>query len=252
MSCMEGQPYLVRADYWNDWWSKAMQDRSQHHSGQPTPHAPRSKPLGSYLVEAGLLTEDQVKVALNDQKVTGMRFGEILVARGWLKEQTIEWVIQKVVIPENRVQQPFDRPTPPSRQPHPTRQRQHGESSNRQSSNGQFSNGQSSNRPNNQPADSGQANGQSQQPFSQLQRIALRNGDVVTVRPLSVPIPTDLSPASTSSPQTLATDRPEPPDEPAMDLFDNPPSDSSGRRAVPISKPLPPVKTVDGEVNWVG
>lgn len=63
------------------------------------------KRLGHYLVEAGLLTPDQVSVALNDQKATGMRFGDIVVARGWLKEQTIEWVMQKVVIPEKRASQ---------------------------------------------------------------------------------------------------------------------------------------------------
>jgi hypothetical protein len=58
------------------------------------------KRLGGYLVEAGLLTPSQVDVALNDQKLTGMRFGEILAARGWVKQQTIEYLMQKVVLPE--------------------------------------------------------------------------------------------------------------------------------------------------------
>lgn len=60
------------------------------------------KRMGSYLVEAGLLTADQINVALNDQQSTGMRFGEIIVARGWLKEQTVEWVMAKVVEPERQ------------------------------------------------------------------------------------------------------------------------------------------------------
>lgn len=60
------------------------------------------KRLGGYLVEAGLLTPAQVDVALNDQKLTGMRFGEILAARGWVKQQTIEYLMHKVVIPEQR------------------------------------------------------------------------------------------------------------------------------------------------------
>lgn len=60
----------------------------------------RSKRLGGYLVEAGLLTPAQVDVALNDQKLTGMRFGEILAARGWVKQQTIEYLMQKVILPE--------------------------------------------------------------------------------------------------------------------------------------------------------
>lgn len=60
------------------------------------------KRLGGYLVEAGLLTLDQINVILNDQQATGMRFGEIVVARGWLKEQTIEWIVEKVVEPERQ------------------------------------------------------------------------------------------------------------------------------------------------------
>lgn len=58
------------------------------------------KPIGAYLVEAGLLSDAQVGVALADQSVTSMSFGEILVTRGWVKEQTIEYLMQKVVIPE--------------------------------------------------------------------------------------------------------------------------------------------------------
>jgi hypothetical protein len=65
------------------------------------------KRLGGYLVEAGLLTPAQIDVALNDQKLTGMRFGEILAARGWVKQQTIEYFMHKVVIPEQQaVKQP--------------------------------------------------------------------------------------------------------------------------------------------------
>lgn len=58
------------------------------------------KPLGSYLVEAGLLTPAQIEVALIDQAFTQMRFGEILAARGWVKQQTIDYLVQKVVLPE--------------------------------------------------------------------------------------------------------------------------------------------------------
>ena len=73
-------------------------------SGQQA-HRPRSiglKPLGEYLVEAGLLAPAQVAVALNDQTVTGLRFGEILAKRGWVREQTIEYLMDKVIEPERR------------------------------------------------------------------------------------------------------------------------------------------------------
>jgi hypothetical protein len=63
---------------------------------------PRLKPLGSYLSDAGLLTLDQVQVILADQQSTGMRFGDIATTRGWVKEQTVEWIMRKVVVPERR------------------------------------------------------------------------------------------------------------------------------------------------------
>lgn len=65
------------------------------------------KPLGAYLVEAGLLSDAQVTVALTDQNLTSMSFGEIVVTRGWVKEQTIEYLMQKVILPERKsVRQP--------------------------------------------------------------------------------------------------------------------------------------------------
>jgi hypothetical protein len=73
-----------------------------HHRQAPLSASPLKR-LGGYLVEAGLLTHDQVSVILNDQQATGMRFGDIVVARGWLKEQTIEWIVAKVIEPERRL-----------------------------------------------------------------------------------------------------------------------------------------------------
>jgi hypothetical protein len=70
--------------------------------GSPAVGFSRQKRIGSYLTEAGLLTSDQIQVILNDQQATGMRFGDIAVARGWLKEQTIEWIMAKVIEPERK------------------------------------------------------------------------------------------------------------------------------------------------------
>ena len=64
------------------------------------PDIKSNKPLGAYLIEAGLLSEAQVGVVLADQGATSMLFGEILVTRGWVKAQTIEYLMQKIVIPE--------------------------------------------------------------------------------------------------------------------------------------------------------
>ncbi len=66
------------------------------------PFASGYKPLGAYLVEAGLLNDAQVTVALTDQDLTSMSFGEIVVTRGWVKEQTIEYLMQKVILPERK------------------------------------------------------------------------------------------------------------------------------------------------------
>jgi hypothetical protein len=62
------------------------------------------KPIGAYLVEAGLLSDAQVGVALADQTTTALPFGEIVVTRGWVKEKTIEYLMQKVIIPERNAQ----------------------------------------------------------------------------------------------------------------------------------------------------
>jgi hypothetical protein len=74
-------------------------------SDRPSSSPPCLKPIGSYLEDAGLLNSDQIKVILADQQATGMKFGEIAVARGWVKEKTIEWMMQKVIAPERRAQQ---------------------------------------------------------------------------------------------------------------------------------------------------
>ena len=85
-----------------------MQDFSDRRPNSRAVEASHPKKrLGGYLVEAGLLTPAQIDVALNDQKLTGMRFGEILAARGWVKQQTIEYLMHKVVMPEQKsVKQP--------------------------------------------------------------------------------------------------------------------------------------------------
>ncbi|MGD2180048.1 NAD(P)-binding domain-containing protein [Lusitaniella coriacea] len=58
------------------------------------------KPLGAYLVEAGLLTITQVKAALDEQKITPMRLGEVISKQGWVSQSTIEYMMDKVILPE--------------------------------------------------------------------------------------------------------------------------------------------------------
>lgn len=84
-----------------------MRDRTDRYTIQGVQAvSSATKRIGGYLVDAGLLTADQINVVLNDQQATGMRFGEIVVARGWMKEQTVEWIMAKVVEPERQATHP--------------------------------------------------------------------------------------------------------------------------------------------------
>ncbi len=58
--------------------------------------------LGLYLVEAGLITPTELDIALKEQKVRGKKLEEILVMLGFIKRQTIEYFIEKVVLPEQQ------------------------------------------------------------------------------------------------------------------------------------------------------
>lgn len=60
----------------------------------------KGKHIGQYLVEAGLLTQARLEMALSEQKRTGMRLGELLVRKGWINEQTIEYLMKKVILPD--------------------------------------------------------------------------------------------------------------------------------------------------------
>jgi len=71
------------------------------------PYNPKAKQIGSYLVDAGLLKPTQVKIALQDQQTTGMRFGDIIVTRGWVKKQTLEYIVGKVVTLERALGRPL-------------------------------------------------------------------------------------------------------------------------------------------------
>ncbi|MGD1806637.1 hypothetical protein ACP6PL_14515 [Dapis sp. BLCC M126] len=67
------------------------------------PVSPTTKPLGTYLIEAGLLTPEQLTKALQDQQKNSLRLGEIIVQQGWINQQTIEYVMEKLIIPERKM-----------------------------------------------------------------------------------------------------------------------------------------------------
>ncbi|MBF8260240.1 MAG: T2SP E protein, partial [Actinobacteria bacterium] len=57
------------------------------------PAPPKRKLLGERLIEAGLVTQDQLDLAMREQKRTGERVGEILVGLGFVTQELISSVL---------------------------------------------------------------------------------------------------------------------------------------------------------------
>ena len=52
---------------------------------------PDKKPLGQILIEAGLISINQIEMALREQQLNGLRIGEILVKRGSIESKTVDF-----------------------------------------------------------------------------------------------------------------------------------------------------------------
>lgn len=86
-------------------WRDDLSQKVPRSSLRETPQSQQisqGKLLGSYLIEAGLLSPAQIEVALADQQLNGVRLGEVLVRRGWIKEETVEYLMRKVIEPERQ------------------------------------------------------------------------------------------------------------------------------------------------------
>lgn len=73
--------------------------------GKTDEQSSTAKPLGAYLIEAGMITPEQLDIALKKQSNSGKRLGKILVDCGWIKQQTIEYLIEKIVLPSKTANQ---------------------------------------------------------------------------------------------------------------------------------------------------
>ena len=49
------------------------------------------KPIGQILIEAGLISINQIEIALQEQKYNDLRIGEILVLHGWIQQDTVDF-----------------------------------------------------------------------------------------------------------------------------------------------------------------
>ena len=65
------------------------------------------KPLGAYLVESGLLSDEKLNWALTEQRKTGQRLGDVVSDHGWVNKHTIEYMIEKLVMPERQNDRSF-------------------------------------------------------------------------------------------------------------------------------------------------
>ncbi|MEA5497397.1 WecB/TagA/CpsF family glycosyltransferase [Limnoraphis robusta Tam1] len=54
----------------------------------------RKQPIGHYLKTAKLLNDQQIETILAEQHLTGMRFGETAVHKGWLKQETVDSILR--------------------------------------------------------------------------------------------------------------------------------------------------------------
>lgn len=64
-----------------------------------------AKLLGAYLIEAGIITPEQLEIALKKQRHSGKRLGTVLVDCGWVKRQTIDYLIEEIVLPHRTTNQ---------------------------------------------------------------------------------------------------------------------------------------------------
>lgn len=71
-----------------------------------TPNKNNHKLFGSYFLEAGIISNQQLQEALQEQKnkYPYKKIGEILLIHGWLKQNTLNYFVQKIILPEREKQ----------------------------------------------------------------------------------------------------------------------------------------------------
>ncbi len=60
----------------------------------------QKQPIGQYLKQAALLNEQQIQVILDEQKHNKSKFGELVIAKGWLKQTTVKFFL-RYLMPES-------------------------------------------------------------------------------------------------------------------------------------------------------
>lgn len=72
------------ADFFAEKWSGLLAEK------------PR-QPIGQYFKQAALLSESQIQAILGEQRQTKQKFGELAIAKGWLKQATVDFFLRSLV-----------------------------------------------------------------------------------------------------------------------------------------------------------
>lgn len=81
---LHGWVHQETADFFAEQWPRLLT-------------TPKSYPLGEYFQLASLLNEQQIQTILQEQKRQRLRFGEIAVLQGWLKQTTVNYFLENLV-----------------------------------------------------------------------------------------------------------------------------------------------------------
>ena len=76
-----GQIDPITADFFVDDWSGIVKTKPK-------------QPIGQYFKQAALLNEKQIQTILDEQKQSKLRFGELAIAKGWLKPTTVDFFLR--------------------------------------------------------------------------------------------------------------------------------------------------------------
>ena len=84
----EGDISQETADFFAEQWFKLVEEKP-------------NRPIGQYLKQAGLLNDRQIQTILEEQKRTESRFGELAIAKGWLKQATVDFFLHYLATEPN-------------------------------------------------------------------------------------------------------------------------------------------------------
>ncbi|WP_319421505.1 tetratricopeptide repeat protein [Pleurocapsa sp. FMAR1] len=71
------------ADFFAERWFTVTKEQAQ-------------QPIGQYLKQAALLNEQQIQEILKEQQQTKLKFGEMAIAKGWLKPATVSFFVKNL------------------------------------------------------------------------------------------------------------------------------------------------------------